>query len=344
MLVAAAFVSLHTVLVTAAVMGMAATVAALVIVDVAPDGLRSRLAPRSGAGLHDRLSTALHFAATERPDEMVNRQRRDALGRLADADPRALFKLRLPASLRRTAGFALGLVALLVYQVNHKPPLLAVSEQVAQTRLARAIFNPPPPEKEPEFKEKVLLTDDREAVDELEEKAGLDQAEGEIEETSQPANGDSTSPSADPGGNDGLNPETESGNPEQSAEGEQGNGDNQGDQQKGDRPDPGAQPRTEVSSLAQKLTQALKDLMAKATGQQPRDQQNEQRMPQQNGNEPSQSDNQQQNPGNQNQGQSGIAAAVAGLRCEGQRLRAADDQPAGRRGTGPTAGATTTRS
>src|SRR5262245_39597032 len=206
LLVAAAVVSLHTILVTAVVAGAAATVAALVITWISrPTTYEAAWRLDQAAGLHDRLSTALHFADNERPDEMVSRQRRDALGRLGDADPHALFKLHPPATLRRTGGIALGLAAMLVYQMNHKPPLLAVSEQVAQTKLARAIFNPPPLEKETEFKEKVLLTDDREAVDELEEKAGLDQAEGEIEETSQPANGESAPPTDDPGGNDGLN-------------------------------------------------------------------------------------------------------------------------------------------
>ena len=308
LLVAAAVLSLHALLVAAAVLAIVATLVAVVITWMArPSSYEAAWRLDQAAGLHDRLSTALHFAANERPDEMVSRQRRDALGRLAEADPRALFRMHLPTSLGRTAGIALAVVGMMLYQVNHKPPLLAVSEQVAQTRLARAILNPPPPEKEKEFKEKLLLTDDREAVDELDEKAGLDQAsEGEIQETSEPANGDPSAPSDDPGGNEGQNTETESGNPEQSADGDQGSGDNQGDQQKGDRQDAGAQPQDKKSSsLAQKLTQALKDLMAKATGQQPRDQQNEQRMPQQQGNDPAQGQNQPQNPGNQNQGNQG---------------------------------------
>src|SRR3990172_1810602 len=201
-LLATALLSLHAVLISAAMLVAVAAVIGIVAAwRSRPSAYEAACRLDAAAGLHDRLSTALHFATVDAPDEMVRHQRRDALGRLSQADPRALFTLQLPAAAGRTAALALAVAGLLAYRVNHMPPLLAVSEQVAQTRLARAILTPRPPEKEKKFRERLVLSDEREAEDaDLSERAGLDEVsdpEAQKGDTSSSEPGEASTSSED---------------------------------------------------------------------------------------------------------------------------------------------------
>lgn len=55
----------------------------------------------SAASLQDRVSTAIYLGDTKNPDGMIERQRGDALARIAKLDPRGLFPLRAPVAARR---------------------------------------------------------------------------------------------------------------------------------------------------------------------------------------------------------------------------------------------------
>jgi len=304
-LLATALLSLHAVLISAAMLVAVAAVIGIVAAwRSRPSAYEAACRLDAAAGLHDRLSTALHFATVDAPDEMVRHQRRDALGRLSQADPRALFTLQLPAASGRTAALALAVAGLLAYRVNHMPPLLAVSEQVAQTRLARAILTPRPPEKEKKFRERLVLSDEREAEDaDLSERAGLDEVsdpEAQKGDTSSSEPGEASTSSEDQANSE----EGESGEAEPNGASEDADPQAQKDVgrepangQTGDESEPGATPqqdKSSSSSLAQKIKEALKDLLAKATGQTPKGQQNDKNVPSPPGNEPLQSQNSQQ--------------------------------------------------
>ena len=96
----------------------------------------------ASAGLQDRLSTTLHFAAEEKPDSMILSQRRDSLSRLKVINTRALFPLQMPANARRTAALALVVVGLLAYRIKNAPPGLTLARKVSQTHLVEAIVSP----------------------------------------------------------------------------------------------------------------------------------------------------------------------------------------------------------
>jgi hypothetical protein len=96
----------------------------------------------SAAGLKDRLSTAVYLGAIEDRDGMVGEQRRDALGRLAEVDPRGLFPVRLPANFRRISALVLIAAGLLAYRVHHQPPLISLLQTTARSQLVQSIFSP----------------------------------------------------------------------------------------------------------------------------------------------------------------------------------------------------------
>jgi hypothetical protein len=96
----------------------------------------------SAAGLYDRASTALHLASVEKPNVMIQRQRRDALERLVQVDARSLFPIRLPAFARRTLGLVLLVAGLFMYRAYQQPPVGALLHSVANSRLAKAVLAP----------------------------------------------------------------------------------------------------------------------------------------------------------------------------------------------------------
>jgi hypothetical protein len=94
------------------------------------------------AGLQDRLSTTMHLAADENPGWMIFHQRRDALARLKNVNARALFPLKMPATVRRTAAIALVAAGLIAYRIEYGPPAFTLIHKAAQTRVAEAVIVP----------------------------------------------------------------------------------------------------------------------------------------------------------------------------------------------------------
>lgn len=94
------------------------------------------------SGLQDRLSTALYFGNSNDSDPMLLRQRRDALNRLPQADPRVLFPIRMPAFASRTLVLALVAASLLIYRVHYKAPITALVQKAANSRVEKAIVSP----------------------------------------------------------------------------------------------------------------------------------------------------------------------------------------------------------
>ena len=96
----------------------------------------------SAAGLHDRISTAVHMGAVENPDGMILRQRQDAVMHLAKVSPRALFPMRMPVAARRTLMLAAAVTGLFVYRIHYKPPMVALLQTTARSQLVQSILSP----------------------------------------------------------------------------------------------------------------------------------------------------------------------------------------------------------
>jgi hypothetical protein len=96
----------------------------------------------ASAGLQDRLSTTIHYAAEDDPDWMILHQRRDALERLKGVNTRSLFPLRVPVTARRTVAIALVAMGFFAYRVKYGPPGFTLARKVSQTHLAQAVISP----------------------------------------------------------------------------------------------------------------------------------------------------------------------------------------------------------
>src|ERR1700722_12753489 len=92
------------------------------------------------SGLEDRLSTAWYFGAIENPDPMILRQRRDALDRLRQLDPRALFPVELPAFASRTLALALIAAALLAYRIHYNAPIAALVQRAVHSQVEKVVI------------------------------------------------------------------------------------------------------------------------------------------------------------------------------------------------------------
>ncbi len=73
---------------------------------------------------------------------MTMRQRRDALSRLPQVDPRALFPIQMPAFASRTLALALIAFALLAYRIHYNPPIMALVQRASSSRMEKAVFAP----------------------------------------------------------------------------------------------------------------------------------------------------------------------------------------------------------
>jgi hypothetical protein len=96
----------------------------------------------SAAGLHDRISTAVHMGAVANPDGMILRQRQDAVTHLAKISPHALFPIRMPVAARRTLMLAAAATGLFVYRIHYKPPMVALLQTTARSQLVQSILSP----------------------------------------------------------------------------------------------------------------------------------------------------------------------------------------------------------
>jgi hypothetical protein len=96
----------------------------------------------SAAKLHDRLTTALHFAAAPQPEGLLGMQRRDACRRVATLSPRSLFPIAMPANAGRAAVLLLAVSALFLYRLHYKPPLTALLQSVTRSQLVQSVLTP----------------------------------------------------------------------------------------------------------------------------------------------------------------------------------------------------------
>jgi hypothetical protein len=287
LLLAAAVFAFKVVILSGAVLAAGALAAGVVVAWVRrPSAYDAACRLDEAAGLRDRISTAWHYATIEAPDEMIRHQRRDALGRLAHTDPRALFALRIPSGIGRTLVLAVAVASLLAYRTTHKPPLAVIAERLTPTALARAVqlFRRPDPERA--GRERMARADERAAdASDLNEDGLQPSPNGDREHpaASSAPNGKAASIVTDPSGSaEGPSEEGQqdaSGQPE-NAKGSPNNGagsESQTTSPPGDKDkDPsesgaGSQAgRPSAQSLGQRIQQALKDLLAKAVGEQPK--------------------------------------------------------------------------
>lgn len=244
-------------------------------------------------GLHDRLSTAWHFALAEAPDDMMRCQRRDALDHLPQAPASAIVPIGLPAGFRRTAVLALAVTALLAYRATHRPPLAAAVERIAPPAIARAIDAVRRAAPDQYVPEPIVRAETALEVDpsQLSDEGGLLPTFNRDSKASRaPSRGNMGTPFGDgePGEGVDLPPEDEpppsTVPPQMSPGAGPPNGARQkrpgGPESEGAQPDhagqaSGAGDSQTPASLSQRLRQALNDLLAKARGDQGNNAQNQ---------------------------------------------------------------------
>lgn len=96
----------------------------------------------SSAALHDRISTALYFGNSTGSDRMIQYQRQDAVEKFNLLDRRALFPIKAPAALRRTLALLVTLAVAFTYRAYYRPPLTALLETTAMSRLVQSVLKP----------------------------------------------------------------------------------------------------------------------------------------------------------------------------------------------------------
>lgn len=144
MILAAAFASsIRAPIVTAAILVAASAVVSFALARRgAPSFYAAACHLDAAAGLDDRLSTTVHFAAAADPDWMILYQRRDALARLKRVNARVLFPLQMPAAIRRTAALAVITVGFLAYRIKYGPPAHTLVHQASQAHVAEVLISP----------------------------------------------------------------------------------------------------------------------------------------------------------------------------------------------------------
>ena len=247
----------------------------------------------SAAGLHDRVSTAVHLGSIENPDGMVLRQRQDAVQRAARVNPQTLFPIRMPDAARRAIVFGMAAASLLVYRIHYKPPMVALLRSTARSQLVQSILSPIVHAMEKDLQRTMALMNTKQesqndkvrpgqsdtAPDDL-WKASDDpasKAEGG-QQNSQEANAGDQMQDQPPSSMQSGQGESKPGDSEQQQEGDQqsqqsGNGSKQmsGDaQQQSD-----SQSAENKQSLSQSLMQALKNMLSNSPNQQANNQANQ---------------------------------------------------------------------
>jgi hypothetical protein len=247
----------------------------------------------SAAGLHDRVSTAVHLGSVANPEGMILRQRQDALAHLAQVSPRALFPLRLPAAARRTLVLAVAAAGFFVYRIHYKPPMVALLQTTARSQLVQSILSPIAHAMERDLQRTMALMNSKPdaPADEVRPRdaspAADDLWQASDEQGSKLADGQQDSQET----NFSDQQQDQSSSPMPGGQGEMKPGDSQ---QQGDRQSPegnsGAermggdtqqQSETQSSennrqSLSQSLMQALKNMLSNSPSQQANNQANQQ--------------------------------------------------------------------
>jgi hypothetical protein len=232
------------------------------------------------AGLQDRLSTAVYLGGVEDASGMVGEQRRDALARVAKVEPRGFFPIQLPANYKRASVLVLIAVALFVYRIHHRPPLISLLQTTVRSQLVQSIFSPIVHAMEKDLQRTMaLVTMKPDAAGEETQRADAASNSEDLWKASEDpgAGADEQKDSADAGASDRPQdemqaPGTQEGPP--SGEARQDNNSPSQDGKSGSDADNKPQQQSEQQgpegrqSLGQSLMQALKNMMSNSPSQQ----------------------------------------------------------------------------
>jgi hypothetical protein len=248
----------------------------------------------SAASLQDRVSTAVYLGDAKNPGEIIERQRGDALSRVAKLDPLGLFPLRVPAAARRALALGLVVAALFAYRLHHKPPLTALLQSAARSSLVQSIVAPLVNAMEKDLQRTLALvttkpdalsdetrksetalssdnlwqTNDEKGADAKEAQDALETADGSAPQ-------DQMQPPADQNPSTGGSPQE--GNDSPQAQDGKNPGDNSQSNSQKQSSSQGSQKSGQ--SLTQSLMQALKSMMASAPNQKSTDRGNQSSQP-----------------------------------------------------------------
>lgn len=95
------------------------------------------------AGLRDQISTAVHFAAIERPHAIISHQRRSALRAIADLNPADLVPWPGTALARPASVFIVAVAVMMIISGGREPLLVGILEGAPSTPVIEA-FVPAP--------------------------------------------------------------------------------------------------------------------------------------------------------------------------------------------------------
>jgi hypothetical protein len=239
----------------------------------------------AAAELQDRLSTAIYLGGVNSPGGMIERQRGDAIARIAKVDLSGKFPLRMPVAARRALVLFLAVGALYVYRLHHGPPLTALLQTTARSHLVQSILSPLMNALEKDVQRTMALVtakpealtdearasesatsnddpwqsnNDKNAGAKEDQQDSLDAGAGEAPKDQQQTPGDQNgSPS-------------EQSRPQENNSQQSQNGKNAGDSSQGDSAKPSDSQGSQSSqeSLGQSLMQALKNMMSDSPKQQ----------------------------------------------------------------------------
>jgi hypothetical protein len=247
----------------------------------------------SAAGLHDRVSTAVHLGAVENPDGMILRQRQDAVTRLAPVSARALFPVQFPAPARRALVLAVAAAGLFVYRIHYKPPVLALLRTTARSQLVQSILSPIVHAMEKDLQRTMTLMKSNPDSPPNEVRPGEAATADDLwkasdDQESNPENGQQDSQEANagdqtqdqsPSGMEGAQGEAKASDSEQPAGGDsQSQQSNNGtDRMSGDTQQQSESQNSENGrqSLSQSLMQALKNMLSNSQNQEGNNQANQ---------------------------------------------------------------------
>jgi hypothetical protein len=236
----------------------------------------------SAAGLHDRVSTALFLADVKNPDEMMQCQRQDALARLGKVEPRGLFPIQMPATASRALLLVLAAAGLLVYRINHKPPLVSLLQSTERSQLVQSILSPIVHAMEKDLQRTLALVTKPETADDVRasEKDPPPDDLWQNGDDKQNNPEDAPQDSAEAGADDQQQDQSQSGNNQNASESSESQQQQNGSQQSQENKSAsnsasksGQQQDTKSSenkspSLGESLMQALKNMMSNQQSQQ----------------------------------------------------------------------------
>jgi hypothetical protein len=247
----------------------------------------------SAAGLHDRVSTAVHLGAVENPNGMILRQRQDAVMRIAQVSPHALFPVRLPAVARRAFVLTVAAAGLFVYRIYYKPPIVALLQATARSQLVQSILSPIAHAMEKDLQRTMALMNSKpdSPADEVRSgasaapddfwKASDDQGAklGDGQQDSLEANAGDQMQDQPPSSMQGDQGEAQQADSQQQQDGERQpqQGNNGSERMGGDTQQPSESQNSENNrqSLSQSLMQALKNMLSNSQNQQANSQGNQ---------------------------------------------------------------------